>query len=243
MMIYKCVYFQTCMKIEFFVFFVAPIYMVWYSSHGSMRTHGNFIEEHLIGTASKSFSLLKQHRGNWETSRFHWQWNLAIYVSVFAKLGLPSESQISQSLAKLTILVETFQFPQISCVQTLSKEAWPVWKLHSSLAGACCDSMRQNNIKLRTLRWTTLGNSLPAQVRICPKVSISGCIFVYPASIFDFWLKNCKRCNLTSSVANLWGPNRTEAAWPSCPTSISACSSAAPELVCPCRSACQSGWK
>lgn len=134
-------------------------------------------------------------------------------------------------------------FPQISCVQTLSKEAWPVWKLHSSLAGACCDSMRQNNIKLRTLRWTTLGNSLPAQVRICPKVSISGCIFVYPASIFDFWLKNCQRCNLTSSVANLWGPNRTEAAWPSCPTSISACSSAAPELVCPCRSACQSGWK
>lgn len=46
-----------------------------------------------------------------------------------------------------------------SCKKTFSKETWPVSKLCLSLAAACCDNIRQGNIKLRTICWT-FGNTL-----------------------------------------------------------------------------------
>lgn len=68
--------------------------------------------------------------------------------------------------------------------------------------------------------------SLTLQVWICSKAAIQA-----GTCIFESLLKNCQRCNFTNSLANPRLPNQREAALPSCPTSISACSSAVPASV------------
>lgn len=138
---------------------------------GSMTVLGNTTQKHLTGTAVRSYNLLKQqreiqmHKTELLSMEFH-----CLHLR-FCKMGciLTTEGQISQ-------LGNTHHFngnlsisSDFSCEQIFSRVIWPVPKLCLSLAAACCDNIRQGNIKLRTICGIMFGNTLNSASLDMPK--------------------------------------------------------------------------
>lgn len=200
---------------------------------GSMTVLGNTIQKHLTATAVRSCNLFKQnrkiqmHKTELATMEFH-----HLHLS-FCKTGfiLTTEGQISQYLVALNLSVSS----DFSCEQSFSKEACfkTLLILGCSMLWQHQAAQHQVENKMCNYLWKY---SITLQAWICPEAAI-------PAAtcIFQSLLENCQRRTFTNNLANPRLPNTREAALPSCPTSISAFSSAAPASAWPHRSTCRFG--
>lgn len=198
-----------------------------------MTVLGNTIQKHLTATAARCCNLFKQdrkiqlHKTELATMEFH-----HLHLS-FCKTGfiLTAEGQISQYLIALNLSVSL----DFSCEQSFSKEACfkTLLILGCSMLWQHQAGQHQIENKMYNYLWK---DSITLQACIRPEAAI-------PAAtcIFESLLKNCQTRNFTNNLGNPRLPNTREAALPSCPTSISAFSSAAPASVWPHKSTCRFG--